>query len=151
MAKGKLIEQLDHAVEAIVAKPNAPTPASDPRLAAILAIAGELRDLPRADFRSRLKLELAAQAKELEAAPPAGGKPLFTHQDIEQRLEELAAQPKFIMHDVRAALSDLPEMSMRFLNSMNDHLLVVSRGDKRTHWERHLGSDEMIYVMDGSR
>jgi PhnB protein len=149
MAKGKLIEQLDHAVEAIVAKPNAPMPASDPRLAAILAIAGELRDLPRADFRNRLKAELAAQAKELDAAPPSGGKPLLTHQDIEQRLEELAAQPKFIVHDVRAALSDLPAMSMRFLDSMNDHLLVASRGDKPTHWERHLGSDEMIYVMDG--
>jgi PhnB protein len=149
MAKGKLIEQLDHAVEAIVAKPNAPMPASDPRLAAILAIAGELRDLPRADFRNRLKAELAAQARELDATPPAGGKPLLTHRDIEQRLEELAAQPKFIVHDVRAALSDLPAMSMRFLDSMNDHLLVASRGDKRTHWERHLGSDEMIYVMDG--
>ena len=149
MAKGKLIEQLDHAVEAIVAKPNAPMPASDPRLAAILAIAGELRDLPRDDFRNRLKAELAAQAKELDAAPPAGGKPLITHQDIEQRLEELAAQPKFIVHGVRAALSDLPEMSMRFLDSMNDHLLIASRGDKRTHWELHLGSDEMIYVIDG--
>ena len=52
------------------------------------------------------------------------------------------------MHDVRAALSDLPEMSMRFLDSMNDHLLA-SRGNRRTNWERHFGSDEMIYVMDG--
>jgi PhnB protein len=152
MAKGKLIEQLDHAVEALVAKPNAPLPASDPRLAAILRIAGELRDLPRADFRNRLKADLAAQSKELESsavATGAGGKPLFTHQDIEERLKELAEQPKFIVHDVRAALGDLPDMSMRFLDSMNDHLLVVSRGDKRTHWERHLGSDEMIYVMEG--
>ena len=146
MAKGKLIEQLDDAVEALVAKPNAPQPASDPRLAAILRIAGELRDLPRADFRNRLKADLAAQSKELKSV---GGKPLITHQDIEERLTELAEQPKFIVHDVRAALSDLPEMSMRFLDSMNDHLLVASRGDKRTHWERHLGSDEMIYVMDG--
>lgn len=146
MAKGKLIEQLDDAVEAIVAKPNAPQPASDPRLAAILRIAGELRDLPRADFRNRLKADLAAQSKELESV---GGKPLITHQDIEERLKELAEQPKFIVHDVRAALSDLPDMSMRFLDSMNDHLLVASRGDKRTHWERHLGSDEMIYVMEG--
>ena len=146
MAKGKLIEQLDDAVEALVAKPNAPQPTSDPRLAAILRIAGELRDLPRADFRNRLKADLAAQSKELESV---GGKPLITHQDIEERLKELAEQPKFIVHDVRAALSDLPDMSMRFLDSMNDHLLVASRGDKRTHWERHLGSDEMIYVMDG--
>ena len=149
MAKGKLIEQLDHAVEAIMAKPDASLPTSDPRLAAILRIAGELRDLPRADFRTRLKADLAAQSKELESAP-VGGKPLFTHEDIEERLKELAEQPKFIVHDVRAALSDLPDMSMRFLDSMNDnHLLVASRGDRRTHWERHLGSDEMIYVMDG--
>ena len=70
MAKGKLIEQLDEAVEAIVAKPNASIPASDPRLAAILRIAGELRDLPRADFKNRLKAELAAQSKELESASP---------------------------------------------------------------------------------
>jgi PhnB protein len=147
MAKGKLIEQLDHAVEAIMAKPDASLPISDPRLVAILRIAGELRDLPRADFRNRLKADLAAQSKELELV---GGKPLFTHEDIEERLEQLEDQPNFIVHDVRAALSDLPDMSMRFLDSMNDnHLLVVSRGDKRTHWERHLGGDEMIYVMDG--
>ena len=132
-----------------MAKPDAPLPTSDPRLAAILRIAGELRDLPRAEFRNRLKADLAAQSKELQAAAPAGGKPLITHQDIEERLKQLAEQPKFIVHDVRAALSDLPDMSMRFLDSMNNHLLVASRGDKRTHWERHLGSDEMIYVMDG--
>ena len=130
MAKGKLIEQLDHAVEAIMAKPDASLPTADPRLAGILRIAGELRDLPRADFRDRLKADLAAQSKELEASAP-GGKPLITHEDIEERLKELAAQPKFIVHDVRAALSDLPQMSMRFLDSMNNHLLVASRGDKR--------------------
>ena len=130
-----------------MAKPDAPLPTSDPRLAAILRIAGELRDLPRADFRNRLKAELFAQSKELESP---GGKPLFTHQEIEERLKQLAEQPNFIVHDVRAALSDLPDMSMRFLDAMNEnHLLVVSRGDKRTHWERHLGGDEMIYVMDG--
>ena len=146
MAKGKLIEQLDDAVEALVAKPDRPLPTADPRLAAILQIAGELRDLPRADFKNRLKLELAAQSKEMQSV---GGKPLFTDQDIEERLNEIAEQPKFIVHDVRAALSDLPEMSMRFLDSMGEHLLVASRGDRRTNWERHLGGDEVIYVMDG--
>jgi len=149
MAKGKLIEQLDDAVDAIVSKPNAPLPNSDPRLGAILRIAGELRDLPRADFRNRLKAELVEQSK-LESPPqPAGGKPLITHEDIQQRLKELDEQPDFIVHDVRAALSDLPESSMRFLDSMNDHLLVASAGRRRSHWERHHGSDEMIYVMEG--
>ena len=74
---------------------------------------------------------------------------MITHEDIEQRLKELDEQPDFIVHDVRAALSDLPDMSMRFLDSMNEHLLVASGGRRRSHWERHLGSDEMIYVMDG--
>src|ERR1700735_5103573 len=153
MAKGKLIEQLDDAVEAIVSKPNAPLPNSDPRLGAILRIAAELRDLPRADFRNRLKAELVEQSK-LESLPPpdgiaAGGKPLITHEDIEERLKELEEQPDFMVHDVRAALSDLPDMSMRFLDSMNEHLLVASGGRQPSHWERHLGSDEMIYVMEG--
>ena len=71
MAKGKLIEQLDDAVEAIVSKPNAPLPNSDPRLGAILRIAGDLRDLPRADFRTRLKAELVEQSKlESPQRPP---------------------------------------------------------------------------------
>jgi PhnB protein len=151
MAKGKLIEQLNDAVETLVAKPNAPQPNVDPRLGAILRIAGELRDLPRANFRSRLKAELAAESKEVEssASSPAGGKPLITHQDIEERLKQIAEQPKFIVHDVNAALRDLPGMTMRFLDAMNDHLLVVSCGSRRSNWERHLGSDEMIYVTEG--
>jgi len=152
MAKGKLIEQLDDAVEAIVSKPNAPLPNSDPRLGAILRIAGELRDLPRADFRNRLKAELVEQSKlesSQQVGTAAGGKPLITHEDIEERLKELKEQPDFIVHDVRAALSDLPSMSMRFLDSMNEHLLVASGGRQPSHWERHLGSDEMIYVMEG--
>ncbi len=157
MAKGKLIEQLDEAVEAMVSKPNASLPTSDPRLAAILRIAGELRDLPGADFKNRLKAELEAESKELEAASPApaagaaasGGKPLVTHADIEERIKELAEQPKFMVHDLRAAVSGIPDMSMRFLDSMNDHTLVVSRSTRRSHWERHFGADEMIYVMDG--
>jgi len=153
MAKGKLIEQLDDAVEAIVTKPKAPLPASDPRLKAILRIAGELRDLPRADFKNRLKADLVAQSKEIERprwATQGAGKPLITQQDIEARLKELEQEPDFIVHDVNAALSDLPDMSMRFLDSMNEHLLIVSRGTKRSHWERHLGSDEMIYVTEGA-
>ncbi len=158
MAKGKLIEQLDEAVEAMVSKPNAPVPASDPRLTAILRIAGELRDLPRADFKNRLKAELDAESKHLEAASPqpalstrtaTAGKPLITHADIEERIKELAEQPKFIVHDLRASVGDLPDMSMRFLDSMNDHTLVVARSTRRSHWERHFGADEMIYVMDG--
>ena len=133
-------------------KPNASLPTSDPRLAAILRIAGELRDLPGADFKNRLKAELEAESKELEAhcraagAAASGGKPLVTHADKSRNWPIIL---KFIVHDLRAAVSGIPDMSMRFLDSMNDHTLVVSRSTRRSHWERHFGADEMIYVMDG--
>ncbi|HEV8485257.1 MAG TPA: VOC family protein [Blastocatellia bacterium] len=58
MAKGSLIEQLDQAVEAMLANPDAPLPRVNARVAAPLRIAAELRHLPRADFKARLKADL---------------------------------------------------------------------------------------------
>jgi len=83
MAKGKLIDQLDEAVEAIMAKPDAPLRSLDPRLGAILRIAGELRDLPHAEFKSNLKAQLSssALAAAAPASKPVGGKPLFTEEE----------------------------------------------------------------------
>ncbi len=58
MAKRSLSEQLDRAVETVVANPEAPFPDVDPRVAALLRIAADLRDLPREDFKARLKADL---------------------------------------------------------------------------------------------
>ncbi|HWN98618.1 MAG TPA: VOC family protein [Blastocatellia bacterium] len=58
MANGSLIEQLDEAVEAIIAHPGAPLPRVSSHIAAELGIAAELRDLPRAEFKARLKADL---------------------------------------------------------------------------------------------
>jgi uncharacterized glyoxalase superfamily protein PhnB len=58
MAKRSLSEQLDEFVEAIIANPDAPIPAAPRRLAALLGIAADLRDLPRPDFKARLKTDL---------------------------------------------------------------------------------------------
>jgi PhnB protein len=59
MAKRSLSEQLDEAVEALLAQPGAHPdsvlPGGDARLAALLGIAAELCDLPRPDFKGRLK------------------------------------------------------------------------------------------------
>src|SRR5713101_6081627 len=113
MAKGKLIDQFDEAVEAIMTKPDAPLRSLDPRLGAILRIAGELRDLPRAEFKSNLKARLASSALETASAEskPVGGKPLITEEDIYARIQEMADEPRLIAHDVNAALEGLPEMS----------------------------------------
>ena len=68
MANLSLIEQLDGAVEAIIANPDAPIPSVDASVAALLRVAAELRDLPRADFKARLKADLERRASMTRAA-----------------------------------------------------------------------------------
>lgn len=62
MADVSLIEQLDQAVNAIVADSDATIPSVSERVQALLRVAIELRDLPRADFRSGLKADLTGRA-----------------------------------------------------------------------------------------
>jgi len=158
MAKGKLIDQFDKAVEAIMSKPSKPAAPDaalrslDPRLGAILRIASKLRDLPRAEFKSNLKTRLASSAlgAAAQASKPVGGKPLITEEDIYARIQEMADEPRLVAHDVNAALDGLPEMSMKFLAPVNNTTLIVSRASSPTSWERHPGGDEMIYVVEGA-
>jgi PhnB protein len=74
MPKRSLSEQLEEAVEAIMAKPDAPPAAVDPRLAELLRIASDLRDLPAPELKNRLKADLQrAQTSAHVATPiPAG-------------------------------------------------------------------------------
>ncbi|MEK6287113.1 MAG: VOC family protein [Acidobacteriota bacterium] len=62
MANATLIEQLDEALEAILANPGAPLPPVNASVDALLRVAAELRDLPRADFKARLKADLERRA-----------------------------------------------------------------------------------------
>ncbi len=62
MTKRSLAEQFDQAVEAILARRDAAAPAAHPKLAALLRIAADLRDLPREDFQARLKSDLERKA-----------------------------------------------------------------------------------------
>lgn len=62
MANASLIEQLDEAVEAILANPGAPLPSVNARVDALLRVAAELRDLPSEDFKVRLKADLERRA-----------------------------------------------------------------------------------------
>src|SRR5713101_2863159 len=155
MAKGKLIDQFDQAVEAMMSKPAKPDAALrslDPRLGAILRIAGDLRDLPRAEFKSNLKARLASSAWGAASAvsKPLGGKPLISEEDIYARIQEMADEPRLVAHDVNAALEGMPEMSMKFLAPVNNTTLIVSRGSSPSSWERHPGGDEMIYIVEGA-
>ena len=153
MAKGSLIEKLDDAVEAAMTKPDKGLSQVDPRIAGILRIAGELRDMPRGDFKARLRADLfsgVSSSPAPAAGKPVGGKPLFTEEEIVARWKEMEEEPPFIVHDIGAAMSDMPEMSMKFIAALNDATLIVSRGSSPSHWERHPDGDEAIYVTAGA-
>src|ERR1700746_4073515 len=58
-------DQLDQAINALIARgmgTGAPAHVADRRLAEFLEVAGELRYLPRPDFRARLRARLDEQA-----------------------------------------------------------------------------------------
>jgi uncharacterized glyoxalase superfamily protein PhnB len=62
MAKRSLIDQLENALRAMLARPDgwlvSPGKGFDPSLAPLLRIARELHDLPREDFKARLRTNL---------------------------------------------------------------------------------------------
>jgi len=62
MDERSLIDQLDRAVETIIAHPGSISPPADLHLAALVAAAEALRDLPGPDFRKQLRLKLEREA-----------------------------------------------------------------------------------------
>jgi len=71
MSEVALVEQLDQAIEAMLRNPDAALPAADPQIAESLSIAAELRDLPRKDFKAKLKDELEKKLKQILQLKPS--------------------------------------------------------------------------------
>ena len=64
-----LAQQLDKAVEKIMSDRESKLPRVNSRIAAILRIASELRDLPAEDFKARLKQDLVSRATPMASVP----------------------------------------------------------------------------------
>ncbi|HUY26985.1 MAG TPA: cupin domain-containing protein [Candidatus Binataceae bacterium] len=143
-----LSQQLDLAVEAIMSSPPAAQRKLDPKVAALMRVAAELRDLPRAQFKARLKSELAAHSSGPPLTPAITRE--FTEAQIFAILDQIERQPPLVPHDISAALADLPDCSMRFLAPVNECTLVASYARTPTRWERHPGGNEMLYIVDGA-
>lgn len=58
MAKRSPFEQLDEALQAILSQPESTAPSAPKAIARLARLASDLRDLPHADFKSRLKADL---------------------------------------------------------------------------------------------
>jgi len=75
MPKRSLIDQLENAIQAMLARPDSqvvgPREDFDPSVAALLGIARDLRDLPREDFKVRLRTNLERSSQMENAAKQA--------------------------------------------------------------------------------
>ena len=87
-----LIEQLDQAVTQLLATPVITVQSADPELLSLLHIAAELRQLPREDFKARLKSDLErkssmATTTEATAAVRTVAAPRLTFKDPAKAIE----------------------------------------------------------------
>jgi PhnB protein len=96
MPKRSLIEQLDDAVQAMLARPDAKPTGADREnasgLAPLLRIAADLRDLPHENFKARLKSELEGRKNMATVAEPiaavsAVASPRLTFKDVAKAIE----------------------------------------------------------------
>jgi uncharacterized glyoxalase superfamily protein PhnB len=69
MSEVDLTQRLDEAIDAMIATGEQPS-AVDERIADLLSVAGELHQLPRAEFRERLRVELDEEGRMSTAAKP---------------------------------------------------------------------------------
>ncbi|MBS1851270.1 MAG: energy transducer TonB [Acidobacteria bacterium] len=82
MNRFTLADQLDHAIDSLLAQPEAAPPVVDLEVAEILGIAAELRMLPSPEFKSQLKAELlqGAAGKARTALPTGNGGKAALHE-----------------------------------------------------------------------
>src|SRR4051812_31185480 len=71
MSERELIEQLDHAIDAMLHTPPQKLSGLDSSVLELIAVAADLPNLPRADFKARLKNELEEEVAMLTAAKQA--------------------------------------------------------------------------------
>ena len=88
----KLIDQLDQAVTQLLAAPVAAVQSADPELLPLLHIAAELRQLPRQDFKTRLKSDLERKSSMATTTEPVAAvrtvaSPRLTFKDPAKAIE----------------------------------------------------------------
>jgi hypothetical protein len=115
MASRTVVEQLDHAIDAIVARGQYAAPDMDASVSALLQVGGELRDLPRADFKARHKADLEEQAFVMAAATVQGLSPTLVN-----------PQPDFLPTLCGKAYGSYPVHRTNFLLSFAAHAAAVA-------------------------
>ncbi|MGB9232776.1 MAG: VOC family protein [Terriglobales bacterium] len=91
MAKRSLVEQLDAVVQGMLENPRAQLPQGDAEVTALARIAAELRNLPRPNFKARLKAELGRSKSMTTIAEPVAihtvAAPILVFKDAAKAIE----------------------------------------------------------------
>jgi quercetin dioxygenase-like cupin family protein len=167
MKKRSLIEELDRAVEGIITNPDAPLPVVDSRIAPLIRIAVELRDLATDDFGPRLKRDLlnslptSGQTATVDPDDGEDGEmvgPLEKDDRIGSTEKKPAAWPGLEPRDIAAALEGLGKAvgdptgkTTRTLTSLNQCAVGVARySDQTLQWAFNPDADELLHVLEGA-
>jgi PhnB protein len=129
MPKRSLVNQLDQAIDAMLARPGAARPQVDASLDPLLQIAAQLRDLPREEFKARLKSQL-------------GGKPVATVAEPRQMLKQTATV-RLRVKDAAAAI----EFYKRAFGARETMRFVVGDG-KIAHAEISIGNSAITLAEE---
>lgn len=145
MPEKKPSERLEAALEAMMRDADA-APSLDPQLEPLLRLAGDLRDLPRPEFKARL-------LSDLFAGLPRRGLPRIledgcTEAEIMEGIRQVIPNTELTPLDIPLASRDLPERSMRFLTPLNKSMVGVAYSFAHSTWEWH-ETDELLYMLDG--
>ncbi len=146
MSEVVLTEQLDQAIEAMFRTPETPLVGTDPQVAELLGIAAELRALPRAEFKLRLKSELERETSMNNTAAKRQSDDKPPHSKIREGFRTVT--PYVVVADVHAEIEFLKdafgaEGQVYGLGSqggfhaeyrIGDSMLMIGGGGKGSEW-----------------
>ncbi len=93
MPKRSLTDQLDQAIERMLARPHGELPEVDGSLAPLLQIARQLRDLPRENFKPSLKSDLERTLSMATARQPIAAVRTFASPRLSYKSAAKAIEP----------------------------------------------------------
>ncbi|HET8668477.1 MAG TPA: energy transducer TonB [Terriglobales bacterium] len=137
MARLRIVDELDHAIDVMMVYPNSDIPSVDESIVELAELAAELRHLPRPGFKARLQADLNAQAA-LIAAEQAGKATLETRKNrpnvstLEARAIQVDEDDCVLPTLFGAGYGNFPAHRINFVASFVLHAaimaLVVSSG-----------------------
>ena len=164
MTELELIEQVNQAIEAMLVNPSPPLAALEGSLDDLLAIAADLRALPNADFKVRLRSELQKEAS-MNTAPETKHGAAKTSRSKERRGREgfRTVTPYLTVADIHAEIEFITKVfnatgKIHGLGSaggfhseyrIGDSMVMIGGGGKGSKWKGTPAASALhVYVED---